>query len=109
MKSFTADSLTVRVYPTQAELAADAADQAHQILRKAVQDKGQAAAILASAASQVKFLEVFIRLKGLDWSRVTLFHMDEYLGIDHAHPASFRRFMRERVEHPLRPKAFHYL
>ena len=45
----------------------------------------------------------------VDWSRVTLFHMDEYLGMDGNHKASFRRYMRERVESKLKPRAFHYI
>jgi glucosamine-6-phosphate deaminase len=45
----------------------------------------------------------------VDWSGVTLFHMDEYLGIESGHSASFRRYMRERVEAHLHPKQFHYL
>jgi glucosamine-6-phosphate deaminase len=48
-------------------------------------------------------------LPGLDWSRIALFHMDEYLGIADTHPASFRRFLRERVEQRVRPRVFHYL
>jgi len=109
MKTFTADALTVRVYPSHADLARDAAQQAHQILRDAVNQGGRARAILASAASQVKFLEALVSLPGLDWKRVTLFHMDEYLGINDQHPASFGRFMCERVEGKVHPQIFHYL
>jgi glucosamine-6-phosphate deaminase len=82
---------------------------AHEYLRQLLISQGHAAAILASAASQVKFLDALARLPGLDWSRITLFHMDEYLGISSEHPASFRRFMRERVENRIRPHRFHYL
>jgi glucosamine-6-phosphate deaminase len=71
--------------------------------------KGSAAVILATGNSQIKFLEQLIALGGIDWSRITLFHMDEYLGIDGNHPASFRRYMRERVEQRVKPKAFNYL
>ncbi len=46
---------------------------------------------------------------GVDWSRITLFHLDEYLGITADHPASFRRYMRERVETRVSPRQFHYI
>ncbi|MBI2924691.1 MAG: glucosamine-6-phosphate deaminase [Verrucomicrobia bacterium] len=109
LKTFTADSLAVRVYATHEELAADAARLAHEFLQQTVATQGHAAAILASAASQVRFLAALTALPGLDWSRVTLFHMDEYLGITADHPASFRRYMRERVESHVTPRVFHYL
>jgi len=106
-REFAADALAVRVYENQPALAADAAAVAAQHLRDAITRQGSAAAILASAASQVQFLDALTALPGVDWSRVTLFHMDEYLGIDAAHPASFRRFLRERVEQRVKPRAFH--
>ncbi len=108
-KTFTADSLAVRVYATHDDLAADAARIAHEFLQQTLAAQGHAAAILASAASQVRFLAALTALPGLDWSRVTLFHMDEYLGITADHPASFRRYMREHVESRVTPRVFHYL
>jgi glucosamine-6-phosphate deaminase len=108
-QTFVVDALTVRIYSTHDQLAAKAAQLAHAHLEQCLARKGHAAAILASAASQVRFLEALTRLPGLDWSRITLFHMDEYLGITNQHPASFRRFMRERVESVVHPRAFHYV
>jgi glucosamine-6-phosphate deaminase len=109
MKTFQADSLTVRVYAKHDDLAADAAREAHATLCAAIAARGEARAIFASAASQVKFLAALTRLPDLDWSRVTCFHMDEYLGLAADHSASFRRFMRERLEAVVHPRAFHYL
>jgi glucosamine-6-phosphate deaminase len=57
----------------------------------------------------VQFLQALAALGGVDWGRVTLFHMDEYLGMDANHPASFRRYMRENVDARLKPGKFHYL
>jgi len=108
-KSFTAEALPVRIYDAQAHLAADAALQAQRCLLDALQKNGRAAVILATGNSQLQFLDALIALGGVDWSRVILFHMDEYLGIDDQHRASFRRYMRERVESRVKPKAFHYL
>jgi len=99
----------VRVYASQAELAADAARMVQGFLTQCIAERGAASAILATGNSQICFLEELIKLGGVDWSKITLFHMDEYLGIDANHKASFRRYMRERVESRVRPKEFHYL
>ena len=108
-REFRVDLLAVRVYERLDDLAVAAAHAAHECLRDAVSRQGHAAAILASAASQVRFLEVLTGLGGLDWSRITLFHMDEYLGISEQHPASFRRFTREHVVQRVTPKTCQYL
>jgi glucosamine-6-phosphate deaminase len=107
--TFTVDSLAVRIYAQPADLVAAAADEAQKHLAAALTATGTAAAILATGNSQLQFLDALIALGGVDWSRVTLFLMDEYLGIDAQHPASFRRYMRERVECKVQPRAFHYL
>jgi glucosamine-6-phosphate deaminase len=109
LKTFTADALPVRVYRQQADLARDVAQIARDYLRETLARQGSAAVILATGNSQIQFLEALAALGGVEWSRLTLFHMDEYLGLDATHPASFRRYMRERVEARLRPGRFHYL
>ena len=57
----------------------------------------------------MQFLDALTALSGLNWSAITVFHMDEYLGISDAHPASFRRFLRERVQERVHPRAVQYL
>jgi glucosamine-6-phosphate deaminase len=109
IRTFEADSLPVRVYASQADLSQDVARIAQAYLKDTLATRGSAAAILATGNSQIKFLEELIRLGGVDWSKITLFHMDEYLGISANHKASFRRYMRERVESRVKPCAFHYL
>lgn len=108
-KTFHADSLEVRVFANQDELAVAAATEAGLVLRAALEASGSAAAILATGNSQLQFLEKLAGVEGIDWSRITLFHMDEYLGLSAEHSASFRRYMRERVESRLRPRKFHYV
>ena len=90
-------------------MARDAAGIASSYLNDVLARQGSAAVILATGNSQIEFLDAMVALGGVDWSKVTLFHMDEYLGLDARHPASFRRYMRERVEAKLKPRAFHYL
>jgi glucosamine-6-phosphate deaminase len=108
-QSFQAEALSVRVFPTQAELARAVAAEAQATLQKGIEQNGGAAMIFAAANSQIQSLDVLVALGGVDWSRVTMFHMDEYLGLDAQHPASFRRFLRERVEQRVHPKAFQYI
>jgi len=99
----------VRVYATHNDLAADAAREVKAFLVDCIAQRGSASAILATGNSQIQFLEALIKLGGVDWSKITLFHMDEYLGIDANHKGSFRRYMRERVESRVKPKVFHYI
>lgn len=109
VRTFTVDSLSVHVFGNQTDLVAAAAAEAQKQLQSALAARGSAAAILATGNSQIQFLEHLIRLGGVDWSKVTLFHMDEYLGIPAEHPASFIRYMRERVESRVKPGRFHFL
>ena len=109
VKTFNVDSLPVRIYASESEMAADVAQSVHNYLVETISNQGQAAAILATGNSQIQFLERLVDLGGIDWSRMTLFHMDEYLGIDENHSAGFRRYMRERVENKTNPNVFHYL
>ena len=109
MKTLQVDSLQVRIHPTQAEMATDVAREAKQILVDALEHQPTASVIFAAANSQIQSLHALVQLGGIDWSRVVMFHMDEYLGIDEQHSASFRRFLRERVEDRFKPRAFHYI
>lgn len=109
VRTFKADQLQVQVYSSQEDLSESISQQVHAYLKERIQAQGSAAAILATGNSQIKFLARLVALGGIDWSKVTLFHMDEYLGITPDHKASFRYYMRERVESLVKPKAFHYL
>ena len=91
MKTLQIDLLQVRIHPTQAEMAANVAREAKQILIDALEHQPTASVIFAAANSQIQSLHALVQLDGIDWSRVVMFHMDEYLGIDAQHRASFRR------------------
>jgi glucosamine-6-phosphate deaminase len=108
-RTFQVEALKVWVYSRRDDLARDVALVAHAHLQETLARQGSAAAILATGNSQIQFLDALVALGGIDWSRLTLFHMDEYLGLDGNHPASFRRYMRERVETRVKPGRFHYL
>ena len=108
-KIFQVDALSVRVYNSSCELAQEAALLAQNYLQSLIAQQGAASVILATGNSQIQFLEALKGFGGVDWSRVTFFHLDEYLGIDADHPASFRRYLRDRVEKWINPFQFHYI
>jgi glucosamine-6-phosphate deaminase len=108
-RTFHAESLSVRIFRTQGEMARDAALTARAVLQDAIAKQGAAAIIFATGNSQVQSLDALMALDGVQWSKVTMFHMDEYLGLDADHTASFRRFLRERIEQRVKPKAFHFI
>ena len=66
-------------------------------LRAAIADHGRARLIAATGAAQFQFLEVLTALPDVDWQRVEMFHLDEYIGLPESHPASFRKFLQERL------------
>ena len=74
-----------------------AADDAAAKICAAIAANGEARVIFASAASQFEFIEALLTHKEIDWSKVCGFHLDEYVGLPADHPASFRRFLRERL------------
>ncbi|GBE92616.1 glucosamine-6-phosphate deaminase [Nostoc cycadae] len=106
---FRVDDLQVQVYNSEAEMAENVAQITRKYLKDILEKQGKAAVLLATGNSQLKFLDALIQLGGVDWSKITLFHLDEYLGITADHPASFRRYLRERVENKLTPQEFHYI
>ncbi|WP_017317474.1 glucosamine-6-phosphate deaminase [Mastigocladopsis repens] len=107
--SFRVDALQVQVYNSEVELAQDVAEIAQKHLQHTLEQKDAAALLLATGNSQIQFLDALIALGDVDWSRITCFHLDEYLGISADHSASFRYYLREYVEKRVRPKEFHYI
>jgi len=93
------------------ELGREAGKHAAALIRAALADKGQATIVLATGTSQFETLKALVGAPEIDWSHVTAFHLDEYLGLSESHPASFRRFLRERFVERLPQKlaAFHYV
>jgi glucosamine-6-phosphate deaminase len=90
-------------------LARAAVDDAVAALARAIEARGAAHMMLATGNSQLTFLAGLVIDRRVDWTRVTAFHMDEYVGIDAHHPAGFCHYMRERVGARLPLRAFHYI
>jgi glucosamine-6-phosphate deaminase len=98
--------MKVTIFETKAALGAEAARKGVDLISKVLNEKGSANIILATGASQFEMLGELVKLK-LDWSKVTVFHLDEYIGIPESHPASFRKYLKERFVNLVSPAAFH--
>ncbi len=83
------------------ELGREAAASGAAAIRAALARDGSASIIVATGASQFEMLGHLVAAEGIDWSKVTAFHLDEYVGLSESHPASFRRYLRERFLAPL--------
>ena len=101
--------MELHIFPQKKAMAEAAAQQAASLISEAINRRGDANLILATGASQFEMLEHLVTLD-VDWSRVTGYHLDEYIGLSEAHPASFRRYLRERFVEPARDlRAFHFV
>ncbi len=98
-----------RIYSEKRELGEAAAEYGAQVIKRAIEKRGEAYIIVATGASQFEMLESLVQ-KDVDWSRVTAFHLDEYIGITMDHPASFRKYLKERfVDRVKNLGEFHYI
>jgi glucosamine-6-phosphate deaminase len=101
--------LKIKVLADKESLGRAAADQAASSLRRVIHDQGSARIIAATGASQFEFLEALTSAPALDWSRVEVFHLDEYVGLPSSHPASFRKYLFERLIHKTAVSLYHLL
>jgi len=99
----------VHIFPDKHELGRQAAAWAAEGLRAALAEKGSARLILATGASQFEMLASLVQQPGIDWARVTGFHLDEYVGLPEDHPASFRHYLRERFTARVPIAEFHFV
>jgi glucosamine-6-phosphate deaminase len=90
------------------ELGKSAGNAAASIINEAVKANGQANIILATGASQFETLKDLIT-QDIDWSKVVMFHLDEYIGLPESHPASFRKYLKERFLNKVSPLRAFYL
>ena len=98
------------VFESKEEMGAAAASAATETIRAAIADRGQANIILATGASQFEMLKHLTTGKEIDWSTVVMFHLDEYVGLGPDHPASFRKYLKERFANQVGPlKAVHFV
>ncbi len=89
--------MLLRIFKDKVAPARAAADQAAIAIQRAISKRGRARIIAATGASQLEFLDALTKSPGIDWPRVETFHLDEYVGLPASHPASFRKFLMERL------------
>ena len=101
--------MTIRTYVDRSTMSRAAARQAAHTLRAAIEERGKARIIAATGASQFEFLDALAQAPGIDWPQVEMFHLDEYVGLPAAHPASFRRYLLERLVNRVGITRYHLL
>lgn len=101
--------MKIEVFKTKAECGAAAAGRGAKILIKTIAAKGRASFIVATGASQFDFMKALTEKDGIDWQNTTMYHLDEYIGLSEKHPASFRRYLKERLVDLVHPGTVHFI
>lgn len=101
--------MNIKVFKNKASLATAAAAQAATSIRQAISAKGAARIIAATGASQFEFLDALTAMPDIDWKRVEMFHLDEYIGLPLSHPASFRGYLLKRLINKVGITRYHLL
>jgi len=99
----------MEVFETKEQMGKASAEKAAQILRGAISEKDEAVFVAATGVSQFEFLESLVSIPSVDWSKTTMFHLDEYVGIPENHPASFRKYLKERLIDKVHPGAVYLI
>jgi glucosamine-6-phosphate deaminase len=85
----------IHLYENESDMGAAGAARAAHLINEVVQLHGEANIILATGASQFETLRALVG-EPVDWSKVSVFHLDEYIGLPSSHPASFRNYLHQR-------------
>jgi glucosamine-6-phosphate deaminase len=101
--------LQVHVLPSKTETSSAAAKHAAEALQRVLAKSETARIIAATGASQIDFLQFLTTTPGIDWPRVEMFHLDEYIGLPFDHPASFRKYLTERLIRKTGMRRYHLL
>lgn len=100
--------MKIIISSTKKELGKKAAREGAELIRKAIEEKGEVNIIVATGASQFEMLDALMQ-EDVDWAKVTGFHLDEYIGLPVSHPASFRKYLKERFVDKVSLKEFYYV
>ena len=101
-------NINISVSKTAVENGRKAAIKIAEIINKAIKEKGYARIVLSTGASQFEMFDVLVKLD-VDWSKVEMFHLDEYVNLPETHIASFRKYLKERFVNVVHPKAAHFV
>jgi glucosamine-6-phosphate deaminase len=99
----------IKVFNDKIQLGRAAARQAADAIERAISKSGRARIIAATGMSQVEFLNALTNTPGVDWAKVEMFHLDEYVGLPAEHPASFRKYLLEHLIEPAGIARYHLL
>jgi glucosamine-6-phosphate deaminase len=100
--------VNIEIFDSKLTLGEAAACDAAALIQQTITSRAVAYVIAATGASQFEFLNALV-LYDVDWQRVEFFHLDEYVDLPETHPASFRRYLTERIINRIHPKAFHLI
>lgn len=89
--------MKVKIFKTKQQVCKAAAKEAARILISTIKEKSEAIFVVATGESQFEFLKNLVSISSIDWSKTVMFHLDEYIDIQETHPASFRKYLRERL------------
>ena len=95
--------MKVKVFETKQKMGKAAAEEAARILISTIKEKSEAVFVAATGVSQFEFLENLTSISSINWSKTTMFHLDEYIGIPETHRASFRKYLKERLINKVHP------
>jgi glucosamine-6-phosphate deaminase len=98
-----------QIFRDKRELGEAAARQGAAAITRALAERGQARILVATGASQFEFLDALTRHREVDWPAIEMFHLDEYVGLNADHPASFRKYLLERLIAPTGIRRYHFL
>jgi glucosamine-6-phosphate deaminase len=103
------DRVILRVFEDAGSLSSVAADHAAACMRRAIAEQGRARIVVATGNSQIGFLDWLTKAEGIAWGQVEMFHLDEYVGLPVTHPASFRKYLLERLINKVGITQYHLL
>jgi len=99
--------MNIKIFKTKESMSKAAAEKAAEILKDAINKKGEANFVIATGASQFEFIENLTKITSIDWANTTMLHLDEYIGLSENHPASFRKYLKDRFIIKVNPGRFH--
>ncbi len=101
--------LKIDIYPNKKSLGQAAALKAAELFDEILKHKDNVRFIAATGASQFEFLNALCDMPSIKWEKTTMFHLDEYIGLSENHPASFRKYLKERLVNKVHPAEVHFI
>ena len=101
--------MNVYLFETENQLAIAAAKLATERIQQCIDKKNRACLVAAAGRTQIAFLKELTAFPGIDWRKITIFHLDEYIGLGKEHTASFRKYLKERLVDIVHPGEIHFI